>query len=57
VGRSKSNKCHYPDCRYAQKIAPEKRVWFKYEATVRAAGCEPCRVCNITITTIEGARI
>jgi len=46
VGSSKSDKYHYPDCRYAQKIAPENRVWFKDKAEAEAMGYEPCGVCK-----------
>jgi len=46
VGSSKSDKYHYPNCRYAEKISPGNHVWFKDEAAARAAGYSPCGVCK-----------
>ena len=46
VGSSQSDKYHYPDCRYAQKIAPENKVWFKDKAEAEAMGYKPCGVCK-----------
>jgi len=46
VGSIKSNKYHYPDCRYAKEIKPENEIWFKTEEEALAAGYEPCGACK-----------
>ncbi|MHC1631792.1 MAG: Ada metal-binding domain-containing protein [Methanotrichaceae archaeon] len=46
VGSINSNKYHYPDCRYAQKIKPENRIWFADSEDARAQGYVPCKVCK-----------
>ncbi|HPS91300.1 MAG TPA: hypothetical protein PKV33_04005 [Methanothrix sp.] len=28
VGSTKSNKYHYPECRWAKKISPDNEIWF-----------------------------
>jgi hypothetical protein len=46
VGSSKSNKYHYPTCRWAQKIKPENLVTFKTAKEAMEAGYVPCAVCK-----------
>lgn len=46
VGSKKSDKYHYPDCRWAKKILPENEIWFSSSDEARAAGYVPCGVCN-----------
>ena len=46
VGSAKSNKYHYPDCKWAQKIKSENLVTFKSAKEALAAGYVPCKVCK-----------
>jgi methylphosphotriester-DNA--protein-cysteine methyltransferase len=46
VGSVQSDKYHYPDCRYAQKIKPEHLVTFMSVKEALEAGCVPCKVCK-----------
>ena len=46
VGSAKSNKYHYPDCRWAQKIKSENLVAFKSAKEALAVGYVPCKVCK-----------
>jgi hypothetical protein len=46
VGSAKSNKYHYPTCRWAQKIKPENLVTFKTAKEAVEAGYVPCSVCK-----------
>jgi micrococcal nuclease len=46
VGSTKSDKYHYPSCRWAKKILPENQIWFASSEEARAAGYVPCGVCN-----------
>ncbi len=46
VGSIKSDKYHYPSCRYAQAILPANEIWFNNEAEALAAGYVPCKVCR-----------
>jgi hypothetical protein len=50
VGSKKSNKYHYPTCRYAQKIKPNNLVTFKSAQEAKAAGYAPCKVCKPPVT-------
>ena len=42
VASRNSNKYHWPDCSFAQKIKPENRIWFSSEAQAQAAGYTRC---------------
>lgn len=42
----KSNKYHYPDCRWAQKIKSENLIKFKSPEDAQKAGYIPCKVCT-----------
>jgi micrococcal nuclease len=46
VGSVKSNKYHYPDCRWAEKINPENEVWFSGSKDARSKGYVACGVCH-----------
>jgi methylphosphotriester-DNA--protein-cysteine methyltransferase len=46
VGSAKSNKYHYPDCKWALKIKSENLVTFKSAKQALAAGYVPCKVCK-----------
>lgn len=46
VGSINSDKYHYPDCRWAQKIKPGNEVWFSSSEEARKAGYKPCKVCG-----------
>jgi len=46
VGSSMSNKYHYPECRWAEKIAPENEVWFDSPQDAKSKGYLPCGVCH-----------
>ena len=41
-----SNKYHYPDCKWTQKIKPENLVKFKTPEEAIKAGYSPCKVCK-----------
>ena len=45
-GSKNSNKYHYPDCRWAQKIKPENLIKFKSPEEAQKAGYIPCKVCR-----------
>lgn len=46
VGSLQSNKYHFPDCKWAQQIAPERQIWFSSPSEAAAAGYEPCGTCS-----------
>ncbi len=46
VGSAKSNKYHYPNCEWAQKINPDNLVKFKSAKEAQEAGYVPCKVCR-----------
>jgi len=46
VGSSTSKKYHLPDCRYAQKIKPENRVYFQSAKEAERQGYTPCKSCH-----------
>ena len=46
VGSKTSNKYHYPDCRWAKKIRPEKLVTFGSVKEAREKGYIPCPACK-----------
>jgi len=48
VGSASSDKYHRPDCRYAQKIKPENKIWFENVWEAREQGYVPCKVCKPT---------
>lgn len=46
VASRKSDRYHYPDCRYARSINPENIVYFETAGDARNAGYVPCKVCK-----------
>lgn len=44
-GSKESNKYHYPECQWAQKINPANRVIFNSPEEAQRAGYVPCKVC------------
>ncbi len=46
MGSTTSDKYHNLDCRYAQKIKPENRIYFVDAEYARQKGYVPCKVCN-----------
>lgn len=46
VGSSTSKKYHLPDCRYAEKIKPENRIYFQSEKEAKSQGYLPCKSCH-----------
>jgi methylphosphotriester-DNA--protein-cysteine methyltransferase len=46
VGSAKSNKYHYPSCRWAQKIHSKDLVTFNSAEDALGAGYIPCKVCK-----------
>lgn len=46
VGSVKSSRYHYPDCKWAQKIAPDNLICFSSPTEARSKGYTPCRVCR-----------
>ncbi len=46
VGSKKSDKYHYPSCKWAQKIKPENLVTFTSAEEALKAGYVPCKVCR-----------
>ncbi|MEW6408645.1 MAG: Ada metal-binding domain-containing protein [Nitrospirota bacterium] len=43
---SKSNKYHYPTCKWAQKINPKNLIVFKSPEDAIKSGYIPCKVCK-----------
>jgi len=50
-GSKNSNKYHYPDCRWAQKIKPENLIKFKSPEEAQKAGYIPCKVCRPPVSS------
>ena len=46
VGSVKSDKYHYPSCKWAEKIKPENEIWFSSSQDARNQGYVPCKVCS-----------
>lgn len=46
VGSAKSDKYHYPTCKWAKKIKPENLMTFKSAKEALARGYKPCKVCE-----------
>jgi hypothetical protein len=46
VGSATSNKYHYPDCKWARKIAPGRLVTFKSAEEAKGEGYIPCPACK-----------
>ena len=46
IGSIKSDKYHYPSCKWAEKIKPENEIWFSSSQDARNQGYVPCKVCS-----------
>lgn len=46
VGSKDSNKYHHPECRWAEKINAENKVWFVDASDAKSKNYEPCGVCK-----------
>ncbi len=46
VGSKKSNKYHYPVCKWAKKISPKNLVTFETAQEALKVGYVPCKVCK-----------
>ena len=46
VGSKTSDKYHYPGCKWAAEIKPEKRIHFSSIAEARKQGYIPCPTCQ-----------
>ena len=46
VGSKKSDKYHYPSCRWAKKIKPYNLVTVQSAKEAQKAGYVPCKVCK-----------
>jgi len=46
VGSVKSDKYHYPSCKWGKTIASHNEIWFSSSEEARAAGYVPCGVCK-----------
>jgi micrococcal nuclease len=46
VGSKESDKYHYPNCRWAEKINTENQIWFDSINEADSVGYKPCGVCN-----------
>jgi len=46
VGSTKSNKYHYPECRWAKKISSNNEIWFSSFVDAKIKGYVPCGVCH-----------
>ncbi len=46
VGSARSNKYHYPWCKWAQKISPRNLVAFSSTENAQQRGYVPCKVCK-----------
>jgi methylphosphotriester-DNA--protein-cysteine methyltransferase len=54
VGSKKSNKYHYPSCRWAEKIKPYNLVTFGSAKEAQEAGYVPCKVCKPSLQDEKG---
>ncbi|MDF0592207.1 thermonuclease family protein [Methanotrichaceae archaeon M04Ac] len=46
VGSVRSDKYHYPSCKWGKTIASHNEIWFSSSEEARAAGYVPCGACN-----------
>ena len=46
VGSAKSDKFHYPGCRYVRQIYDENKIYFSSRDEALNAGYIPCKVCR-----------
>ncbi len=50
-GSKNSNKYHYPDCKWAQKIKPSNLIKFDSPEEAQKAGYIPCKVCRPPVSS------
>lgn len=53
----KSNKYHYPTCRWAQKIYPENLIKFNSPEEAIKTGYVPCKVCRPPMGSASESKI
>jgi methylphosphotriester-DNA--protein-cysteine methyltransferase len=53
----KSDKYHYPECRWAKKIKPYNLIKFSSPEEAVAAGYVPCKVCKPPLPSKSESRI
>ncbi len=46
VGSVNSDKYHFPECRHAQNIKAENKIWFDSLEEAKKAGYVPCGACK-----------
>lgn len=46
VASKNSTVFHYPDCKWAQRIKEENKIWFKTREEALKKGYTPCKVCK-----------
>ena len=54
VGSKKSDKYHYPSCRWAKKIRPYNLVTFRSAKEAQEAGYVPCKICRPPLQDEKG---
>ncbi len=55
VGSKTSNKYHYPDCKWAKQIRPERMLGFRSVKEAREKGYIPCPTCKPPLTDSPGS--
>ena len=51
VGSAKSNKYHYPTCKFAKRINLNNLIYFENPESARKAGYKPCAICKPPLIT------
>ncbi|MDZ7672808.1 MAG: MBL fold metallo-hydrolase [Halanaerobiales bacterium] len=46
VGSKESDKYHYPNCRWVEKILEKNKIWFSSVNDAKKAGYKPCGTCK-----------
>lgn len=46
VGSKESDKYHYPNCRWVEKILDKNKIWFSSINNAKSAGYKPCGTCK-----------
>lgn len=46
IGSAKSDKFHYPSCRYVRQIYDENKIYFGSREEALNSGYIPCKVCR-----------
>jgi len=45
-GSTKSNKYHFPSCKWAHRISPQNLIKFSSPGDAQKSGYVPCKVCR-----------